>query len=48
MYEKCAKTFFKGKCMCAPSFRVCAHLTTCVRTHTSTAWSEHWLGLEQD
>src|SRR6218665_1501934 len=34
MYEICAKAFFKGKFMCAPSFLVCAHLTTrvCVRT----------------
>jgi len=24
-------TFFKGKFMCAPSFLVCTHLTTCAR-----------------
>jgi len=41
MHEMCAKTFFKGKCMCAPSFLVCAHLMTCVRVHTSTAYREH-------
>jgi len=33
MYEICAKTIFKGKLMCAPSFLVCAHLTTHV-THS--------------
>jgi len=29
MYEIRANTFFKGKFMCAPSFLVWAHLTTC-------------------
>jgi len=33
MYEICAKTIFKGKFMCASSFLVCVHLTTCVRAH---------------
>jgi len=37
MYEMCAKTFFKGKFMCAPSFLVGTHLTTCVRAHMRTA-----------
>jgi len=31
------KTLFKGKCMCTPSFLMCAHLTTCVRAHMRTA-----------
>ena len=34
MHETRAKTFFKGKFMCAPSFLVCAHRTTCVRAQT--------------
>jgi len=25
---------FKGKCMCAPSFLVCGHLTTSVSAHS--------------
>ena len=37
IYEICAETFLEGTFMCAPSFLVCAHLTACVRTHTSTA-----------
>src|SRR6218665_4025586 len=32
MYEICANTFLKRKFMCAPSFLVCAHLTTCVHS----------------
>src|SRR6218665_468440 len=31
---KCVqKSLLKGKCMCAPSFLKCAHLTTCVCTY---------------
>jgi len=37
MYEIGANTFFEEKFMCAPSFPVCAHLTTCGRAHTCTA-----------
>jgi len=34
-YEQ--KTFLEDKFMCAPSFLVCALLTTCVRVHMRTA-----------
>jgi len=37
MYEMCVKAFSKWKFVCAPSFLVCTHLTTCVRAHTRTA-----------
>ena len=30
---KYVPTKFWGKCMCAPNFLVCAHLTTCARAH---------------
>jgi len=42
---KCVqKTFFKGKYMCAPSFLVCAHLATCVHTHSleGTLFRSHY------
>jgi len=29
------KTFLEGAFMCAPSFLVCARLTTCVCVHTA-------------
>jgi len=32
--EICAKTFWEGTFLCAPSFLVCARLTTCVRAHS--------------
>jgi len=34
MHEIWAKTFFNERFMCAPSFLVCAHLTTCVHAHS--------------
>jgi len=34
MYEIFVNTFFTGKFMCAPSFLVCAHLTSCARVHS--------------
>jgi len=33
MYEIGVKTFVEGIFMCAPSFLVCARLTTCAHAH---------------